>query len=283
MPVIQGLKKYTNNINAVILPTEKNIRSTLVALSDAKTLNKLLSYRFESAKLKEFNFGDLFVKAMKDVSGDTVNALNESASVFSLSGRIYPLVKDPVVVEFKVADGKKITEEEILIKNDLKVVSVKIQTENYRVNEQSLEIIRNSDAVIIGPGSLYATILPSLLVKGVPEALFGSRGIKICVLNMMAQKYEPGDHTASEQIKMILEYAKEPIVDVVLANKNGIPEDALLKYRRYRASNIFVDDANLKEFEIAVSKRSMLKLTENGLIRHDPQALGRALIKLISI
>ncbi len=283
MPVLHGLKKYTNNIHAVILPTEKNIRSTLVALSDTKTLNKLLSYRFESAKLKEFNFGDLFVKAMKDVSGDTVNALNESANVFSLSGRIYPLTKDPVIVEFKVKDGKKVTEEEYLIKNNLKVISVRIQTEDYRVNEQALEIIKSSDAVIIGPGSLYATILPSLLVKGVPEALFGSRGIKIFVLNLMTQKYEGGNHTASEQIKTILDYAGEPVIDVAVINKNAVPEEALLKYRRFRAGSILVDEANLKEFRIAVSKRSMLKITEDGLIRHDSQALGRALIKLISI
>ncbi|MFH1075112.1 MAG: gluconeogenesis factor YvcK family protein [Candidatus Firestonebacteria bacterium] len=283
MPVLQGLKKYTHNINAVILPTEKNIRSTLVALSDTKTLNKLLGYRFESAKLKEFNFGDLFVKAMKDVAGDTVSALNESANVFSLSGRIIPLTKDPVIVEFKVAGGKKVTEEEILIKNNLKVASVRIQTGNYRVNEQALEIIGNSDAVIIGPGSLYATILPSLLIKGVPEALFGSRGVKIFVLNMMAQRYEQDNHTASEQVRKVLDYAGEPVIDAIVVNKNGIPEEALLKYRRYKAEHILVDEEDLKEFEILVSKRSMLKFTEDGLIRHDPQALGRALIKLISI
>ena len=82
IPVLQGLKKYTNNINAVILPTEKNIGSTLVALSNTKSLNKLLGCRFGASKLKEFSFGDLFVKAMKDVAGDTVSALNESANVF---------------------------------------------------------------------------------------------------------------------------------------------------------------------------------------------------------
>ena len=283
LPVLQGLRKYTNNINAVILPTERNIRSTMSALSDTKTLSKLLGYRFESSNLKEYNFGDLFVKAMRDVSGDTVNALNESANVFSLSGRIFPLTKEPVGVEFRIAGGKKVTEEEILIKKNLKLVSVALQAKNYTVNEKALEIIRNSDAVIIGPGSLYATILPSLLIKGVPEALFGSRGIKIFVLNMMAQKYEPGNHTASEQVKTLLEYAGEPVIDAVVVNKHGIPEEALLKYRRYKAANILVDEANLKEYEITVSRRAMLKITEDGLIRHDPQALGRALIKLISI
>ncbi|OGF49046.1 MAG: hypothetical protein A2231_03740, partial [Candidatus Firestonebacteria bacterium RIFOXYA2_FULL_40_8] len=283
IPVLQGLKKYTNNINAVILPTEKNIGSTLVALSNTKSLNKLLGCRFGASKLKEFSFGDLFVKAMKDVAGDTVSALNESANVFSLSGRIIPLTKEPVTVEFKVAGGKKVTEEDVLIKDNLKVLSVRLQTKDYLVNEQALEIIKNSDAVIIGPGSLYATILPSLLVKGVPEALFSSRGIKIFVLNMMAQKYEPGEHTASEQIKTVLEYAGEPVIDVAVVNKNGIPEEALLKYRRYKARNILIDDDNLKELEIKISKRGMFKLTEDGYIRHDPQALGRALIKVISI
>ena len=100
---------------------------------------------------------------------------------------------------------------------------------------------------------------------------------------MMAQKYEPGNHTASEQVKTLLEYAGEPVIDAVVVNKHGIPEEALLKYRRYKAANILVDEANLKEYEITVSRRAMLKITEDGLIRHDPQALGRALIKLISI
>jgi len=283
MQVVLGLKKYTNNINAVILPTEKNIRSALVALSDTKTLNKLLSYKFESSKLDEFNFGDLFVEAMKEVTGNTVNALNESANVFSLSGKIYPLTKEPVLPEYYTLAGKRIISEQVLIKKKLKVAAVKLQKENYRVNEKALEIIRNSDAVIIGPGGLYTDLLPALLVKGVPEALFGSRGIKIFVLNMMARQYEPGQHTASEQLQKILHYAGEPVIDVVLTNKNGIPEEALLKYRIDKDAEIIIDEDAMRELEIKISKRSMLKLTEDGLVRHDPQALGRALIKLISI
>ena len=281
--ILNGLKKYTSNIDALILPTDKNITSTLTALADTKSLSKLFGYRFEKTGLSEFNFGDLYIKAMKEVTGDVSSALNESANVFSLAGRIHPLVLDPVTPEFKTTTGRKVVSEEVLIKENLKVSSVGLSDEPYRVNEKVLEIIKKADTIIIGPGSLYASILPSLLIKGVPEALFASRGFKIFVVNLMAQKYEPENSTASSQVKAVLDYAGEPVIDAVVVNTSGVPEEILVKYRHYRSDRIAIDEEKLLELGVKVSKRHMTKITEDGLIRHDPQSLGRALIKLISI
>jgi uncharacterized cofD-like protein len=283
MPVLHGLKKYTNNINAVILPSEKNIRSAMLALSDAESLNKLFGYNFAGTKLSEFNLGDLYIKAMTEVAGDTERALSESANVFSLAGRIYPLVKDRAALEYTTDGGRKITEESSLLCGNLTVKAVGLQAASGRANEKVLELIKTSDAVVLGPGSLYADILPFFLVKGVSEALFASRGIKIFVPALMALKYEPGKPVVSRQVKTILAYAKKPVIDAVVVNEKELPEEALVIYRRYRSVGYIVDDTALKELGIRVVKRGMSRLTEDGFIRHDPQALGRALIKLISI
>jgi len=281
--ILNGLKKYTSNIDALILPTDNNIRSTLTALAGTKSLNKLFGYRFEKTGLEGFNFGDLYIKAMKDVTGDISSALKESANVFSLAGGIYPLVLSPIKTEFKTTAGRRVLAEETLIKEDLKVSSVRLGSAPCKVNEKALAIIKQADAVIIGPGSFYASILPSLLIKGVPEAIFASRGLKIFIVNLMTKKYEPAKPTVSGQIRTLLEYAGEPVLDVAVVNTSAVPEDILVRYRKYHSESIVIDEEKLLDLEVIVSRRNMIKITEDGSLRHDPQSLGRALIKIISI
>jgi len=281
--ILNGLKKYTSNIDVLIMPTDKNIRSALTALADTRSLSQLFGYGFENTRLSKFNFGDLYVKAMEDVTGDISAALNESANVFSLAGRIYPLVLDPVLPEFKTTGGKTVKSEETLISENLKIRSVCLSAAAYRVNEKVLEIIKGADTVIIGPGNLYSSILPAMLVKGIPEALFASRGLKILVVNLLAQKYEPGNATAGGQVRAIFEYAGEPVIDAVVVNSSTMPGGIPAGNKQHRYENVMIDEKELLELGVTVSRRNMSKICEDGLIRHDPQALGRALIKLISI
>ena len=261
---LQGIKKYSSNISALVLPIDNNIKNAIVSLAGTTTvMNDLFKYRFNTSKLNGVNFSDLFLSTLTDVAGSLNEALNEIVNILSLRGKVILLTSEDI----KLMVNKK----KILLKPN-----------NVKVNPLAIEAIKKADAIFIGPGNLYTDILPNFLIREVRESIKNSRAVKVYICNIMAQRSETKGLLVSEHLSKIFEYGGE-IVDYVVVNTGNIPEEILVKYRRFKSDVVTLDEDKVKRMGVSLVKKNLVSISEEGFVRHNPYKLGKTLIKLVSL
>ena len=241
--LLRGIKEATSNVTAIVTVADDggssgrlreelgiippgDLRNCLVALADTEPLmEKLFQYRFrgESA-LAGHSFGNLFIAAMNEVTGDMETALVEASKVLAVKGRVLPASQEHVRLDAVMEDGTVVEGESRIPEARKKIRRVRLFPEHALAVGAALEAIRTADAVILGPGSLYTSILPNLLVDGMAETLRRSRAVKIYICNVMTQPGETDGYTASMHVKAILEHAGKGVVDYVLVQAGKISE-----------------------------------------------------------
>ncbi|MFH1824677.1 MAG: 2-phospho-L-lactate transferase CofD family protein [Candidatus Firestonebacteria bacterium] len=258
---LQGIKGYSSNISALVLPVNDNIRNAIVSLAGTTAvMNNLFKYKFSTSELNGFNFGDLFLSAMTDVTGNLSEALNESTRILSLRGGVVLLTSENV----KLMVNKK---------------KFSLEPANIKVNPLALKVIEKADAIFIGPGDLYLDILPNFLIKEIKETIENSRAIKVYIGSIMTQRHE----TVSQHLDEIFKYGGEGIIDYVVVNTGEIPEDILVKYRKFKSDVVVLDEEKVREKGVSLIKKNLVSIIENGYVRHNPYKLGKTLIKLVSL
>lgn len=293
--LLSGVKAYTNNITAVVTVTDTggssgrlrdeldilppgDIRNCLVALADAEPLiRNLFQYRFEEGEgLKGHSFGNLFITALSMVTGDFEKAIRESSKVLAIRGRVLPSTLDKITlvgefVDGSVAEGEtKITE----IRKQLKRIS--LRPANCRATDETIEAIQNADLIVMGPGSLYTSILPNLLIKDILNAVLNSDAYKIFVINVMTQPGETEGYSASDHLEALIKHTDPRIVDACFVNTQTVPEELLERYRLTDSFPVEVNLAKIKEQGYEVVGSEILRF--DGQVRHDPTKLAKALI-----
>ena len=297
--LLRGLKRVSTNITAVvtvfddggssgrlrreqgILPPG-DIRNCLVALAEAEPLlTKLFEHRFKGGDLDGHSFGNLFIASMTQVAGDLETAVKECSKVLAIRGRVLPTTLHDVTLCAEFADGGTIEGESAITKAGRTVRRVFLKPTSVPPLADVLEAIADADLMVIGPGSLYTSLLPNLLVEGVVDAIRRSRAVKVYVCNVMTQHGETGGFKASDHVRVLLEEGGRGLFDYVLVNTRRPRSTALLaRYAQERAEPVEADVAAIEALGCRAVAEDLL--SEDGLVRHDARKVTSVLLRLLS-
>jgi len=302
--MLRGLKHYTSNITAVVTVADDgggsgvlrqemgilppgDIRNCIVALANVEpVMEQLLQYRFHEGALSGQSFGNLLIAAMSDISNGFEEAIQQISNVLAVTGRVLPVTLDDVVLTAELEDGTIIKGESqipiVQVQRKSKIKKVTILPSDCNALPDVLEAIAEADAVVIGPGSLYTSIIPNLLVKDVADAIRRSSAIKIYVANIMTQPGETQGYTVHDHIHAILQHGGEGLIDYVLVNNNTrIPQSLRQKYLEEGAEPVTYNKEVIEKSGIKLIEKDLLKVTTDH-IRHGSNRLADAIVKLVS-
>jgi uncharacterized cofD-like protein len=297
--LLRGLKRVTTNITAVvtvfddggssgrlrreqgILPPG-DIRNCLVALAEAEPLmTRLFEHRFKGGDLDGHSFGNLFIASMSQVAGDLETAVKESGKVLAIRGRVLPTTLHDVTLCAEFEDGGAVEGESAITKAGRVVRRVYLKPASVPPLADVLEAIADADLIVLGPGSLYTSVLPNLLVDGVTEAIRRSHAVKVYVCNVMTQNGETRRFKASDHARVLMAAGGRGVFDHVLVNTRAPRSQALLaRYAQERAEPVEADVAAVEALGCRCLAEDLL--SEDGLVRHDARKVTAVLLRLLS-
>ena len=293
--LLKGIKNITNNITAVVTVGDDggssgrlreemgvlppgDIRNCIAALADNEDLmTELMQYRFKNGEgLEGHSFGNLFLTAMCNITGDMVRAVRATSNVLSIRGRVLPATLDDMRLVAEMEDGTIVKGESLIPEAKKKIVRLYSEPKKCKPLEDVLDAIRHADLIILGPGSLYTSVIPNLLISEISREISESNAKKVYICNIMTQPGETDDFTVSEHVKTILEHAKYPdIIDTVIVN-DRLPGSLINNYKTVNSIPVSLDLENLKQIGINVEIRRLVGNDEK-LVRHNPYKLSRAI------
>jgi uncharacterized cofD-like protein len=264
-----------------------DIRNCMVALAEYEGLiARLFQYRFPSGRgLKGHSFGNLFLTAMTQLTGDFAHAVTLSSQVLSVLGRIYPATSANVVLEATLADGRRISGETRISRSTSRIERITLRPRRPKPLAETLRAIADADLITLGPGSLFTSVIPNLLVDGIPQAIANSSALKAYFVNLMWQPGETTNFRASDHVKAILRHCGKArnVIDVCVVNTASLPEKLLNPYQAQSAQPVENDTQNLLALGVEVLSADLLRMSRAKVgekIRHDPGAIGAVTLEL---
>ncbi len=257
-----------------------DIRNCMVALSeDEHLLSRLFQYRFDSgAGLEGHSFGNLFVAALAAVTGDFAQAVQMSSQILATRGHIYPSTNANIRLQAWMDDGSLVPGETNITASDRRIVRLELSPEIATPLPETLEAIRRADLITIGPGSLYTSLIPNVLVQGIPEALAESQAVRVYVCNLMTQRNESLGLTAADHIERIFAHAGRNIFDYALLNTGPISQDVLQRYALERAEPIEADLDRVRSLGVIPICGAFAH--EGAVLRHNYDRVAEELLRL---
>ncbi len=255
-----------------------DIRNCMVALSkDEHLLGQLFQYRFPAGRgLAGHSFGNLFLTALTNVTGDFPEAVRVSAQVLAIRGRIFPSTAQNVTLEAELEDGSIVAGETNISKSRKRIRRVRLVPRRVRPVPEVLEAIRAADLILVGPGSLYTSIIPNLLVEQVTEAILHARATCVYIANLMTQPGETQHYSVADHVRAIYEHTRDGLFDFVVINRTRVTPRLL---RRYQAQGAEPVEPSLKELgRMGLSYVTGDLLHQDGVIRHDQARLTNLLL-----
>lgn len=300
--VLRGLKNYTSNITAIVtvsdygkLPTNsrkqlellplEDIKDSLVALSyNEQVMEGILNLKFNHGMLRDLSFGDIYLYSMKELYGDFTESIEKSKAVLNITGRVLPVTLDEVKICAELENGMVVEEKdkipEIVFDKVTKINRIYINPSNCVPAPGVLEAIKNADAIIIGPGSLYTNVIPNLLVKNVSRTIKESKAIKIYVNNIMTEPGQTDNYTISDHIQAIIDHAGTGIIDYCIYDTGEVIPEYIRKYNMEGQDLVEQDIQKCKEKGIKLLQRNLSTIIDDN-IRHNPKAVAEAIIQII--
>lgn len=262
------------------MPPPGDIRNCMVALSeDSHLLSKLFQYRFRgSGELGGHSFGNLFLAALSEITGDFAEAVKLSSEILASKGRIFPATVADVRLAAELTNGSVVRGETNISKVGISIKRLRLEPENCHPLPEALAAIYDADIITVGPGSLFTSLLPPILVKGVSEAIAKSPAIKIFVCNLMTQPGETDGFSARKHLELVREYAPEIDFDFVIVNNFPITREQAARYTSEGARQIGISDSISPE-TIEGTKIVYGNLLDMGAkVRHNPEKLARVVL-----
>jgi len=299
------MKHYTANLAAVVTVADDggssgilrsefgilppgDIRNCLVALADTEPLmEKLFQYRFaQGSGLSGHPFGNLFILAMTETTGNFYDAVRASSQVLAIRGQVMPSTLDHVILKAQLANGQIVAGESIIGKAASPIRRVfleRVEVEEHggpiHPLDDALKAIEQAEVIVLGPGSLYTSILPNLLVPGVADAIRRSKAFKIYVCNIMTEPGETDGYSVSQHIKALIDHAGYGIINTCLVNNAPIPEPTLQKYRARNAAPVVIDVKESQRLGVDLVQVNLLSEGQD-YVRHDPERLAWHIARL---
>lgn len=300
--MLRGLKYYTSNVTAVVTVADDgggsgdlrddlgilppgDIRNCILALADTEPLmEELLQYRFTEGKLKNQSFGNLFLAAMDGISNNFEEAVQKMSSVLAVTGKVMPVTLENIVLKAKLKNGT-IVEGESNIPKEAKnsgssIEKVFVEPRNAKALKEAVEAIEEADAIILGPGSLYTSVIPNILIKDIANAIEKSDAIKIYVSNIMTQIGETDGYDVGDHLRAIMKHSYNGIVDYAVVNVGKMGDELEEKYREKGTELVKYNEDNFKGLNVNVIEGDFVHVS-NGLVRHNSEKLAALLIETI--
>jgi len=295
--MLRGLKKYTTNITAIVtvgddggssgrLRQEQSIippgdiRNCIAALADEEQLiTELFQYRFKTGSgLEGHSFGNLFLAAMCHITGDMYTAIKGSSKVLNICGQVLPSTLENIKLAAEMDDGTVVVGESLIPEAKGKISRLRCIPDSPKTLPEVIEAIQCAELVILGPGSLYTSVLPNLLIREIAEAVSKSRAPKLYVANIMTQPGETDGYSVGDHIAAILDHCPFPnIINGVIVN-NWLPEALLDKYLSHGYKPVELDRERCAAMGVQVVEKLLVDETENHVVRHNPAQLARSII-----
>lgn len=300
--LLRGLKKYTRDISAVVTVADNgggsgvlredlgmlppgDMRNCIIALSDVEpTMVKLMQHRFKDGYLNGQSFGNLLIAAMYELFGNYEHALKEIGSIFRLSGKVLPMTLEDTQLKAFLDNGDCILGEkdipEFVSKSNCKIDRVSLVPEMCMPLEETIRDIKEADIIVLGPGSLYTSVMPNLLVKNIPELITESKATKFYVCNLMTQPGETDNYNVYDHVNAIIKHSCKNMIDYVIANDELISENQIENYKYQGAKQVTIDDEQIKKLQgmnIKVIKSNFVEIRKN-YIRHNSDKIGQLLL-----
>jgi uncharacterized cofD-like protein len=258
-----------------------DIRNCMVALAkDEALLSRLFQYRFSAGRgLRGHSFGNLFLAALADITGDFSEAVRLSGQVLPIRGRIFPSTSRNVALEAELDDGSRVAGEtqiaRVVRRTGRRIRRIRLAPRRVRPLPEVLEAIRTADLILVGPGSLYTSIIPNLLVEGVAAAIRRSRATRVFIANLMTQPGETSGYTAAGHVRAIYEHTRPGLFDWIVLNRAPISPRLLRRYRSERARPVVADIDQLARLGLRFDHL----VEEDGVVRHDSGRLARLVLE----
>lgn len=300
LPVLlRGLKKHPVDITAIVtvaddggssgrlredmdIPAPGDIRNVLAALSDVEPLvEQMFQHRFQSKnELSGHSLGNLILAAMTSLTGDFVHAIQEMSKFLNVRGKVLPAANQSVVLHAEMDDGTIVTGESKIPFSGKKIKKVFLSPRHIKPLSETLQEIKQADLIVIGPGSLYTSILPNLLVPGLGEEVARSKAKKVYICNLMTQAGETLDYSASDHIKAIYDHMGNAYIDRILVNNEEIPTEVQQRYQAEYAKPVMYDVESLKMMGLEIIQERIFSY-EGNVIRHDTKKVADLLYNML--
>jgi uncharacterized cofD-like protein len=263
--------------NRILPPGD--IRNCMVALSQDETLlSRLFQYRFNAGRgLIGHNFGNLFLAALTHVTGDFAEAVRVSSKVLATRGRIFPSTLSNVHLVAKLDNGRIVHGETRITASRSRIKHLTLSPRRVRPMPKAIEAIQQADLILLGPGSLYTSILPNLLIPEISSVIAKSKAPRVYVANLMTQPGETAGYALADHLRAIQQHVPRRVIDWVVANRKPVSPDVARRYRAQGAEPVTIDLAALQKLGFRVILDDLLE--EHGLIRHDTKRLARLLLE----
>lgn len=297
--LLRGLKSYSANITAIVTVADDggssgrlrreigvlppgDIRNCLAALADEeKLLTELFQYRFEAGEgLSGHSFGNLFLTAMSEITGDLERAIAASSKVLAIRGKVLPATLSDVSLWAKLEDGRIIKGESNIPEANGKIIDFGCNPANPPALPAVIKALNQAEYIILGPGSLYTSVIPNLLVPEITEAIAKSKVPSIYICNIMTQPGETDNYTVADHIRAIDKVCGKKIFDAVLVQKRSPSPQALAKYAEEYSHPVFLDREEIKKLNRRIIEANIMDENPQTLyVRHDPQLLAKILLR----
>ena len=297
--LLRGLKKQPVDITAIVtvaddggssgrlrcelqMPPPGDIRNVLVALADTEPLlEKLLQHRFVNGNgIAGHSLGNLLIAGLTEISqGDFVLAIEQLSQVLAVRGRVLPAARHSIVLHAEMEDGTIVSGESIIPKSGKRIKRVFIDKENVQALDDAMEALREADAILLGPGSLYTSVLPNLLVPGIADAIRESRAVKAYICNVMTQPGETDGYTAEDHVQAICDHVGNSLFQYVIINNGYISNEIKALYAEKGAQPVLYKEENLKAAGYHIIADNLL--IYDRALRHNAARLSQIIIGLL--
>ena len=263
--------------NRILPPGD--IRNCMVALSkDEALLGRLFQYRFHAGHgLIGHNFGNLFLAALTHVTGDFTEAIRVSSKVLAIRGRIFPSTLSNVHLVATLENGRVVHGETRITASRAPIKKLKLSTRGVRPLPKAVEAIKQADLILLGPGSLYTSILPNLLIPEIASAIAKSKAPRVYIANLMTQPGETAGYALADHLRAIQEHVAHRVIDWIVANRQPVSPEVARRYRAEGAEPVSVDLPALQKLGFRVILDNLLE--EHAVIRHNTRRLSRLLLE----
>ncbi|MDW7656292.1 MAG: YvcK family protein [Bacillota bacterium] len=303
--VLRGLKLFSNNLTAIVTVADNggssgmlredlgilppgDIRNCILALADTEPLmSDLLNYRFSDGRLKGQNFGNLLIAAMNAISGNFYDAVRNVSKVLAVKGRVLPVSLQDLQISARLRDGTVIDGESEIghrtpaLQND--IVELSMKPSDAKALPDAIQALSMADVIVLGPGSLYTSIIPNLLFPEIRQAIKSSQATKIYVCNLMTQPAETMGYNAAQHLKAMLNHIGQAnsadFVDYCVVNNAWIDRQQIARYRLESATPVLAERGSIEALGPHMVDVPLACIT-NGVIRHDHMLLGRVILRL---
>ncbi|MBN2831165.1 MAG: YvcK family protein [Candidatus Omnitrophica bacterium] len=297
--LLTGLKQFTSNISAIVTVADDggssgrireefdilppgDIRNCLVALADAPALMRdLFQFRFDTnSQLSGHSFGNLFITVMTRLTGDFEKAIKETSKVLALRGQVIPSTLNKVVLAARHKDGTTTVGENNIPKTHRSIERVYLNPDKPQATPDAIKAIKEAQVIVLGPGSLYTSIIPNLLIKEIVDAIVVSDAVKVYVCNVMTQPGETDGYSVSEHIRALIIHSHPKIMDYCVVNTSEVPKDILRRYADQDSYVVVNDRRKIEEMGYRVIEDDFVTI-EDTLIRHDYLKLAKIILGFI--